>query len=564
MKNIVLCAAFFGACVASAAREPIDWASKKLAFEPVVSAVKQPHAADGRVVVHYRHAPDRAWAAETPKGFLSGLENAKRRDYFKVVLPKGATTNDAPAGRALVVLLHGRNGGMFMDASASVLGTVDKPDSVFFTPPDAYALSCDSLANLLSDFWYGALPPPRTIYSDSVGNLAAAGGRLAAVGGSFGACDAKALGMKVLGGEGPQYYMASDFSHWGGRRYIGFLWGFMGGEMFDGPRKGPFETYCSDRGMTCLKWNLSHENAVLKRILDEIEWVVRTYGIDRDRIYVVGNSMGGQAAVALGMTHGEVFAAVNANVPATVWLAAARMGFVDEKGKDVPADSFVPPPADPAPVFDWSGSDDAWSRERDVLYRNADRFRFAYTGWWGAYGHCGSLSKAREKNDLIFAGVDFFSIRKNRAYVVFSGASSNDGLPWPEAGCASGAGAVKVAGGVELKAGQLQRRAGSPEAGQWNAWLKGVVTRDEPDRLEIEVWIADEDEMPSKMFRRPETATAEVTVRRLQNFGRAPGARARWTCGDTSGEWVADAHGTYPAIPVSLSKGARVKIAVTR
>lgn len=551
-------------CLAATVAGSVDWAAKKLAFRPEVSSVRSAPSPEKRTVVAYWHNADPSWASETPKGFLSGLENPNRRDYFKVALPKGATTNDAPCGRALVVLLHGRNGGIIMDASAAVIDSVDQPNSVFFTPPDAYAMSCDSLANLLSDFWYGSMPPPRTIYSDSVGNLAAAGGRLKPLGGHYGACDAKALGMKVLGGNGPQFYQASDFTHWGSYTYIGFMWGYMNGEMFEGPKKEPFRTYRSDPGMTCLKWNLSHENAVFKRILDEIEWVVRKYGIDRNRIYLTGNSMGAQAAIALGMTHGEVFAAVHANVPATVWLAAARMGFVDEKGADAAEESFVPPPADPAPVFDWSGSDDAWSRERDVIYRNADRFRFAYTGWWADYGHCGSLSGARAKNDLVMAGVDFFSIRKDRPYVVFSGADCNDGLPWPEAGCARTQRPVKVAGGVELKSGQLMRRAGSPAAGQWNAWLKGEVTVDKPGRLEVEVWIATPAELPSAMFERPAKASAAVTVRRIRNFRHSPGTKARWSDGRNKGTIVADKFGVFPAIPVELEAGKRVKIKIVR
>ena len=70
-----------------------------------------------------------------------------------------------------------------------------------------------------------------------------------------------------------------------------------------------------------------------KRILDTVEWTVRKLGIDRNRVYICGNSMGGQAAEAIGLAHGEVFAAVNANVPATCWFAAARLGFVKADGR---------------------------------------------------------------------------------------------------------------------------------------------------------------------------------------------------------------------------------------
>ena len=505
------------ALAALALRAGTDWPNKKLNFTPQVDteSTRTPKL-EGRTIVRYWHAPDPAWAEGTPAGFLSGLENPKRRDHFAVVLPKGADAANPPAGRALLVVLHGRNGGKFADASCSCLAGVDSPDSPFYAPPDAYAMGCDALANLLSDIWYGSMPPPKTIYEDSPGNLAGTGAK-------DGAGDAAALGMKVL----PEPWSQSDYTHWGPCRYAGYMWeSSIMGELFDGPRADPFKYYRSAPSMTCLKWNLGHENAVMKRILDEVEWVVRTYGIDRNRIYLAGNSMGGQAALAFALTHGEVFAAAHANVPATVWFPAARAGFVDEKGEDVDAAAFVQPEADPAVIFDWSGSDDAWSRRHDVLYRNLDRFRMAVTGWWGDFGHCGSVKAARVRNDLVMRGVDMFSIRRDRPYVVFSAADCNDMLPWPEQGCSeSGEGAKVVAvNGIEIKSGKLMPRAGAPVAGQWNAWLRGEVVTDTPERLEADVWIASAAELGTDAFKAPAQAKADVSFRRLANFphGRDP------------------------------------------
>ena len=74
------------------------------------------------------------------------------------------------------------------------------------------------------------------------------------------------------------------------------------------------------------------EPPCMKRVLDTVEWAVRKFKIDRNRIYLCGNSMGGQGALAIGLRHGEVFAAVNANVPATIVYPAAQMGFIDFAG----------------------------------------------------------------------------------------------------------------------------------------------------------------------------------------------------------------------------------------
>lgn len=553
MKKFHLGLALLSVTAVCSASAGVDWANKKLNLDPKPEEKKASYTlGDGRTVLRFCHEADPAWAAETPKGFLSGLENPKRRDHFTIVLPKDADAANAPAGRALVVILHGRNGGRFMNASDSCVGGVADPNTPFYAPPDAYALGCDSLANLLSDIWYGSMPPPKTIYSDSPGNLA-----FAAHGDSAG--DYKALGMTLMTGN----WAACDYTHWGETRYAGLMWeSNIFGDLFDGPRKGQFPHYRSAPEMTCVKWNRAHENAVMKRILDEIEWTVRKYGIDRNRIYVTGNSMGGQAALALGLTHGEVFAAVNANVPATIWFPVARAGFVDEAGEDIAADRFVAPEADPAVIFDWSGSNDAWSREHDVLYRNLNRFRFAITGWWGAYGHCGNVAAARKENDLVCKGMDFFSIRRDRAYVVFSNADCNDPLPWPEKACSPGREGEKVAvlNGVELAAGKLERREGSPAAGQWNAWLKGSVVTDEPGRLEADVWIATEAEIPSAQFKRPAAAKTDVSFRRLQKFPHARGAKAKWTAGGESGEIELDGNMPFTVPGVTLTAGGKTRI----
>ncbi|MBQ8126453.1 MAG: prolyl oligopeptidase family serine peptidase, partial [Kiritimatiellae bacterium] len=70
---------------------------------------------------------------------------------------------------------------------------------------------------------------------------------------------------------------------------------------------------------------MAGETPCERRVLDSVEWTCRRYAIDRDRVYLCGNSMGGQAAYAIGLAHGEIFAAINANVPATAWFAAARL-----------------------------------------------------------------------------------------------------------------------------------------------------------------------------------------------------------------------------------------------
>ena len=50
-----------------------------------------------------------------------------------------------------------------------------------------------------------------------------------------------------------------------------------------------------------------------KRLLTTIEWVIDKYGIDRNRVYLSGVSMGGSGSLGIGMCRGDIFAAINVN-----------------------------------------------------------------------------------------------------------------------------------------------------------------------------------------------------------------------------------------------------------
>ena len=69
-----------------------------------------------------------------------------------------------------------------------------------------------------------------------------------------------------------------------------------------------------------------------KRVIDTVKWVIKQYGIDENRVYLCGNSMGGSGTLGIGMRHGDVFAAIKANVPAEVKHVSSRMYFRREGG----------------------------------------------------------------------------------------------------------------------------------------------------------------------------------------------------------------------------------------
>ena len=98
-----------------------------------------------------------------------------------------------------------------------------------------------------------------------------------------------------------------------------------------------------------------------KRVLDTVKWVIKHYGIDENRVYLSGNSMGGSGTLGIGMRHGDVFAAIKANVPAEVKHVSSRMYFPPQT---VPAEVALP---DPPIVIDYSAPDDSWSRGHDAF-----------------------------------------------------------------------------------------------------------------------------------------------------------------------------------------------------
>ncbi len=269
-----------------------------------------------------------------------------------------------------------------------------------------------------------------------------------------------------------------------------------------------------------------------RRIMDCVEWTVRRYSIDRDRVYLCGNSMGGQATLAIGLAHGEVFAALNANVPATVWYAAARLGIVEADGTPARRPACVGL-ADPPVCVEWSGVDDVWSRERNVLHEGMERLKWQRILLWGDYGHCGSVRAARLKNDLV-ERFDWLSVRRNEAYPAFTSASCDDKMPWP----------LRTwkphrcwfwGWKGDIDRAEMEVACGAPVCGQVNAFFRWRTKRDDDGGLEMDLWIAGADEIGTRQFQPPEAAIADVTVRRIQSRKIASARKVRWTFGDSSG-----------------------------
>src|SRR5262249_26967005 len=146
--------------------------------------------------------------------------------------------------------------------------------------------------------------------------------------------------------------------------------------------------------------------------------------------------------------------------------------------------------------------------------------------YWGPFGHANNHANIIKVNDLINS-FDWLSVKKNELYPVFTDASTNDPLPWPN---------------------QLTDK----KAAQVNAFFRWKNVRATPDTVETTLFLVKPTELTTK-FTIPSESIADVSLRRLQALRVAPGAKVRWTYGGSSGEVEADAGGcvTIPRLKIS-------------
>jgi pimeloyl-ACP methyl ester carboxylesterase len=257
-----------------------------------------------------------------------------------------------------------------------------------------------------------------------------------------------------------------------------------------------------------------------KRVIDTVKWVVSKYGVDENRVYLCGNSMGGSGALGIGMRHGDVFAAIKANVPAGVEHVSGRMYFPP---KAVPADVTLP---DPPIVVDYSAPNDGWSKAHDTFAKAMNERKYALYFYWGPFGHANNHAQILKVNDLINS-FDWLTVRKNDSYPAFTNASTNDPLPWPD-------------------------NMSDKKAGQVNAYFRWKNVTDTAEVAELSLFLVKPADLKTS-FTIPTEATADVTLRRLQKFRVASDSAVRWSFGTSNGEVKADATGcvTIPKLKIT-------------
>ena len=274
--------------------------------------------------------------------------------------------------------------------------------------------------------------------------------------------------------------------------------------------------------------------AVEKRVLDTVAWAIAKYKIDPNRVYLAGISMGGSGSLGIGMRHGEVFASEMVWVPAGTGHVARSMFFGDK----TPAEAAI---ADPPVLVNISAQNDGWSKGQDVLLNGVAQKKFAMILGWGPLGHTGD-TRVYVKNCPEVMAYPWLEIRRNEAYPVFLGATSDQKPPW-------------------------LHPKDADEHGQMNAFFRWKNVKDEPAQFAMRLWI----EQPAKTepaHPMPKESVADVTFRRVQKFKVPSGKSCSWELirdgkSVASGEIQPDADGllTIPKVTVT-GTATEVRLAV--
>ena len=258
---------------------------------------------------------------------------------------------------------------------------------------------------------------------------------------------------------------------------------------------------------------------VENRCIATVLWTMEHFSVDPERVYAVGNSMGGSGSLGIAGPRGDIFAAIKANVPAGVRHINERCVLNGERqpGFRIP---------DPPVIIDYSAQDDVWSGGHELIYNGMKKRKYQLFGFFGPFGHQNNDSELEKVNDLIHS-FDIFSVRLHDPYPVFTNASTDDPIPWPD-------------------------DRGSDLSGQVNAFFRWRNVTDSDDSFEIELRLLRPDEWKSRVTF-PESSVADVSVRRRQKFLLEPGEQFTWEYDGKSGEGIADEEGlpTVPRIEVT-------------
>ena len=250
-----------------------------------------------------------------------------------------------------------------------------------------------------------------------------------------------------------------------------------------------------------------------RRVLWSIEEVANSFGVDRNRVYLTGGSMGGMGTVDLGLRHPELFAALEAHVPVinpprSKFYAYQVLGQVWEDknwpqlpdgeghtlGERLDDTAYVLTAKEDLPLFKFFNARHdtviGWTQIPEFIHA-LNRARQPFVASWDNRIHTGDHPERPRTYDTF----DVFQIRRDECVPALSNASTAEdpGMGFPEEG--------DPAGGI-------------------NDDFRWAVEKDAPDTLVLRLW-----RLPKVgRFAGVDVATVDVTPRRRQAFRPQPGS----------------------------------------
>ncbi len=255
--------------------------------------------------------------------------------------------------------------------------------------------------------------------------------------------------------------------------------------------------------------NVGKPSSAEKRVIDIVKWVIRKYDIDTNRVYLNGPSMGGCGALAIGLSNGDLFAAMRVTVPAGTEYLMNRLGLISEHEGDITNAGNYPFTevdfSDPPVLVNFSSHNDNWSKTQPALLNLSDWAKIPMVLSWGPFRH-NSYDTPIMKYDLCRVALAFpwMDIRKNEAYPVFRNSTVDQKSPW------------------EGEVGKFD------DQGQKNAYFRWSNELDNVNSFKMKIWI-DHPDIGNSDLIMPENAKTEITIRRLQKFKIEKGNKYEWS-----------------------------------
>jgi len=284
------------------------------------------------------------------------------------------------------------------------------------------------------------------------------------------------------------------------------------------------------------------QDYTVRRIRWLLDWVLRTFPIDRNRVYMTGGSMGGIGSFFLSMMMPDKIAAIYTTVPkfdfsfltdpnpANIWNAGSPERTAGDRMWGTVATNL--PSSEGLPVYDrlnagvlarrlantslpvmiaFNGKNDTivgWA-EKIGFYRAMEESRHGGYFFWDSRTHNGQGAEwqPQQSNSILYR------FRLNQSYPAFSRANSNEN---PGDGHATSGDAVGSING-------------------YLSWDENIV--DTADRYEITVRLTDLQSTLGAM-RAPDSATVDITPRRLQSLTVAAGQVFNFENRDSTGQVV--------------------------